>query len=239
MLEIDWVFPVWKPEQAEQKEGGATTVSTQREHALPIEQAYAWIADGDKRPLLVLRECDRCKGTDHALLTRTMDGEKTALLTHWFRCVKLPTNVLETDHPFAALFARSKDGERIPHLFFCDADGSNRTPLPGDQSQSDTWKVMFSYLERCYEGDASKSLKEMMGLLSQFDRIDNRERDIKGRMDQEAEKRGPDSERLDKYEAELEKLAKEREKLLAREREIRTLALKQLSENPLPETGAK
>ena len=200
-------------------------MSTQREHALPIDKAYALIAGDDKRPLLVLRECERCKGSDHALLSRTIDNEQTVLLTHWFRCVKLPPNVLETDHPLGKLFEPQKAGDRIPHLFFSDADGGNRMPLPGDQSQTETWEVMFSFLDRCYDGDAKKVIKELRALLNQFDKVDSREEEIKGRIDQEIEKRGPGSDRIAKYEAELAKLAKEREELFARERKIRALAL--------------
>jgi len=230
LLKVEWSYPVWKPAPTSDVPSG-NTVSVQREHALPLEEAYRWIAGDDRRPLLILRECERCRGTDHALLSRTLDNEQTVLLTHWFHCIKLPTNVLDSEHPFANLFARSKDGERLPHLFFCDPDGGNKTALPGDQSQSDTWEVMFSFLERCYDGDAKKAVKEMRALLSQFDRIDGREGEIKARIDREIEKRGPDSERLRKYEADLKKLDDERKKLVEREREIRALALLDLAES--------
>lgn len=186
----------------------------------------------DRRPLLVLRECEKCKGTDHALLSRSLDNEQTVLLTHWFHCVKLPPNVLEADHPLTNLFKRTKEGERIPHLFFVDPDGANKAPLPGDQAQTELWETMFAYLDRCYEGSAKKAVKEMRGLLSQFDRIDNQLEEIKGRMDREIEKRGPESEKLAKLEADVKKLEKEKEKLVAREKEIRALALKDLHEAP-------
>src|SRR5262249_15178583 len=150
---------------------GATTVATEVERALPLDEAFAWIAGDDHRPLLVLRECELCKGTDHALLSRTLDNEQTVLLTHWFRCVKLPSNVLGDKHPFTALF-RGQPGEKIPHLFFCDPDGQNRVALPGDQTQAQLWETMFGFLERCYKGDAKKAVKDLRTLLGQFDRID-------------------------------------------------------------------
>lgn len=229
-LEIEWTFPVWKPadDAGTPKPGG--TVVVQRERALPVEQAYALVTDGDRRPLLVMRECERCKGSDHALLSRTLDNEQTVLLTHWFRCIKLPPNVLEDDHPLHALFARQQEGERIPHLFFCDPDGSNKTELPGDQPQADLWKVMFSFLDRCYDGNAKKAVKDMRALLSQFDRVDSSEVELKARMDREIEKRGPDSDKMAKYEAQLAKLQQEREELFEREKKIRALALKDLAE---------
>jgi hypothetical protein len=206
----------------------------QIEHALPAAEAWQLTADGDKRPLLVLRECELCKGTDHALLNRSLDNEQTLLLTRWFRCVKLPPNVLDEKHPFYKLFERSKPGERIPHLFFSDPDGSNKMTLPGDQSQTELWEVMYGFLDRCYQGDAKKTVKELRGLLGQFDRIDSQQIEARARIDKEIEKSGPTSERLPRLEADLKKLAKEREDLLQREKKLRAMALKQLAEG----TGA-
>ncbi len=231
-LQITWDYPVWKPKEqpaGEQPKGG--TVVAQREYALPLAEAMELVVAEDRRPLLVMRECERCKGTDHALLSRSLDNEQTTLLTHWFHCIKLPPNVLEANHPLTALFQRQKEGERIPHLFFVDPDGTNKTPLPGDQSQTELWETMFSYLDRCYEGNAKKSIKEMRALLSQFDRIDNQIEEIKGRMDREIEKRGPESDKLAKLEADIKKLEQERTKLMEREKEIRSLALKDLNES--------
>jgi hypothetical protein len=232
-LKIEWAYPVWKPGDGSATAAPGTTVAAVAEHALPYEQALEFVVGGDKRPLLVLRECELCKGTDHALLSRTLDNEQTVLLTHWFHCVKLPPNVLGADHPLSQLFAAqlfaSRDGEKIPHLYFCDADGGNKTALPGDQSQTELWGVMFSFLERSYQGDAKKAVKEMRGILAQFDKLDSMEEEIKARIDRETEKRGPGSEKIRGYEQDLQSLAKERQKLLERERATRALALKELA----------
>lgn len=207
----------------ERKKGG--TVTVQREHALPLEQAMQLVVREDRRPLLVMRECEKCKGTDHALLSRSLDNEQTVLLTRWFHCVKLPPNVLSADHPLTALFKQSKEGERIPHLFFVDPDGANKTPLPGDQSQTQLWETMFSYLDRAYEGDAKKALKELRSILNQLDRIDSQATEIRGRVDKEIEKRGPDSDKLPKMEEQLAKLEEERKKFVEKELELRRSAL--------------
>jgi hypothetical protein len=227
-LKIEWAYPVWKPGDGSASAAPGTTVAAVTEHALPYEQALSLVVGDDKRPLLVLRECELCKGTDHALLSRTLDNEQTVLLTHWFHCVKLPPNVLGTNHPLSQLFAH-KDGEQIPHLYFCDPDGGNKTALPGDQSQTELWGVMFSFLERAYQGDAKKAIKDMRGILSQFDKIDSMEDEIKARIDRETEKHGPGSEKIRGYEQDLQALAKERQKLLERERATRELALKTLA----------
>lgn len=240
LLEIEWAYPVYKPTERVVREG-EVTVGTEVERALPLEQAYELIADGDRRPLLVLRECDLCKGTDHALLSRSLDNEQTVLLTHWFRCVKLPTNVLTEVHPLHNLFLREKEGARIPHLFFADPDGQNRKELPGDQPQSVLWDTMFDYLDRCYAEDAKSAVKELRQVLGQYDKIDAREQEIKGRIDREIEKNGPKSAKLKKLDRDLGKLTKEREKLAARERELRDLALQAMeapAEDPADAAGA-
>lgn len=229
LLQIEWVYPVWKPVASEQPAGDGRTVVKQVERALPLEQAYELVTDGDRRPVLILRECERCKGTDHAFLSRSLDNEQTVLLAHWFRCVKLPPNVLTENHPFYNLFKRVKEGERIPHLFFVDPDGSNKAELPGDQPQTVLWQTMLSYLERCYAESAKDAIKELRQLLSQFDKIDAEEVLVKGKLDKEIEKNGPESAKVQKLEADLAKLAKDREKLVAREKELRDLALKDMS----------
>lgn len=232
-LEIAWSHPVWKP--AESAPANGSTVAVQREHALSVAEAYAWVTGDDRRPLLVMRECELCKGSDHALLSRSLDNEQTVLLTHWFHCVKLPPNVLDEQHPFTNLFAA--DEERVPHLFFADPDGGNRLALPGDQSQAELWKVMFRYLDRCYDGNAKQAVKDMRALLSKFDTVDAMERELKERIDREIDKRGPQSRRLARMEADLAELHEKREELFAREREIRDLALKALAETPAVPAG--
>jgi hypothetical protein len=227
-LRVDWTYPVWKPRAAEAAAGG-TTVAVEIEHALPLDQAFAWVAGDDHRPLLVLRECDLCKGTDHALLSRTLDNEQTVLLTHWFRCVKLPTNVLDAKHPFTALFRNGQSGEHLPHLFFCDADGEHYVPLPGDQTQSQLWETMLGFLERSYKGDAMKAVKELRVMLSQFDRIDALEDTVLAKLDDELDRNGSKSPKAGKYQADLDKLAKDRAELVQKEQKVRALALRDLN----------
>jgi len=240
LLEVNWVHPVYRAIETPttpQREG--QTVAVMEERALPVEQAYEFVTDGDRRPLLVLRECDRCKGTDHALLSRTLDNEQTVLLTHWFRCVKLPTNVLNEKHPLYNMFKPAKEGDRIPHLFFADPDGQNRVALPGDQPQTQLWATMLSYLDRCYAESAKEAIKELRQVLSQYDMLDEQEQETKGRIDREIEKRGPESDKLPKLEADLAKFAKERQKLLAKEKELRDLALKGMPSTGSPNSPVK
>lgn len=229
---------MWKPKTPDAKPADGQTVAVEVRRALPLEQAYEVVTDGDRRPLLVLRECEKCKGTDHALLDRSLDNEQTVLLTHWFKCVKLPPNILDRDHPLTNLFKVEKEGDPVPHLFFVDADGTHKAPLPGDQSQAELWDTMFSYLDRCYEGNAKKAVKELRQLLDQYDKIDGNEQEIRNRIDREIEKNGLKSPKLKKLDKDLARLTKDREKLKAREKELREEALELLVAAPAEEPAA-
>src|SRR5580765_468423 len=218
LLSIAWTYPV--PETPSAPNG---TVAA---HPLTLEEALAFIAGDDPRPLLVLRECERCRGTDHALLIGDLDNEQTKLLTQWFHCVKLPPNVLEERHPLRVLFRPEHQGEWIPHLFLCDRDGSNRTAMSGGQSQTEVWAAMYAQLERNYDTDARKVVKDLRVMLSRFDELDAREKQCRQRLAAEEEKNGAATEKAQRCVAELTAVQSERRVLLAKEKALRTLAPK-------------
>ena len=161
------------------------------------------------------------------MLSRTLDNEQTVLLTHWFRCVKMPPNVLTEKHPFYNLFKKGEGEKKVPHLFFADPNGDNKVALPGDQSQSDLWKVMFTYLDRCYDENAKVAIKQLRKVLGQYDKLDAAEQLVRSRIDKEIEKNGPKSKKLKKFDKDLAELAEERDKLRKKEQELRDLALKE------------
>ena len=235
MLKVEWTYPVYKATTPARKPG-QRTVAKEVDRALPVEKAFEVVAVGDKRPLLILRECELCKGTDHAMLSRTLDNEQTVLLTHWFRCVKLPPNVLNEKHPFYNLFKKGEKEKKVPHLFFSDPNGDNKKALPGDQAQSVLWKVMFSYLDRCYDENAKVAIKQLRKILGSYDKLDAAEQLIRSRIDKEIEKNGPKSRKLAKFDKDLAKCAKQRKELRKKEAELRDLALKAPVE-PKPETA--
>jgi hypothetical protein len=141
-------------------EGSDRTVAIQK-RALPLEEALARICRNDPRPLLVLRECVRCTGTEDALLMRMADNERTFLLSRWFHCVKLPPAVLEPDHPFHALFP----GEKPAHVFVSRADGSLRHDLVGTYSQVELWTAMKRVLASEYRDDPDRALGKLSRIL--------------------------------------------------------------------------
>ena len=224
-LRLEWNFPVFRVERStDDARGQSATVTGSESVALTREEAIKWVANDDRRPMLVLRECDACGGTDDALLNRRMNNEKTLLLATWFRCIKLPTHVMKANHPFHNLFA----GEHPPHLFLCRHDGTGAIPMTGGQSQAELWQAMTGLLRECYTRDAEVAIKEWLKLFTKFDHCDTMEQTLAERFDEELEKNGPKSLKLAEIKADIERIRKEREKALAKEKEVRDLGLKPL-----------
>jgi len=220
-LKIAWDYP----SHAEKKTEEGRTTATQARRALPAAEAYAAIAGDDRRPLLVLRECLKCNGTDDALMTRKEDNERTLLMSRWFHCVKLPPDVLEEDHPFHALFAGAKPG----HLFLAQASGDGRTDLTGQQSRTELWDLMEATLDVAYESDPDSALGRLQKLLDRFDKLDDTLADRKDRLDDLIESGDADSPKAEKVRKEIADL--EAEKAKARADAIKLSELKLSEEN--------
>ncbi len=219
-LKMVWDYPVWKPEEVEGQAGGTGSSVVLR--ALPRADAFAYIAKEDLRPILALRECDSCTGTDDALLSRTDDNEKTFLMARWFHCVKLPTHVLEENHPFRSTFAE----DHPPHLFLASSDGNLLTPLTGEQSRTELWDGMFALLEEEYLKDAKKSLRDIQRLLDEYDTLDAREDRLLEQFEAEIEKRGPKSHKLAKIRKDIDRVTIAKKRALGKEAKVSDLGLK-------------
>ena len=188
------------------------------------------------RPLLVLRECLHCTGTDDALLTRQADNEKTMLLSRWFHCVKLPPDVLDDDHPFRNLFhADPQDGDEdgapgAAHLFVARHDGSGRIDLDGAQSRTELWEAMGELLSSEYAKKTDRALKELLRTLDKYDVLDERIAQLEVDVDQRIEEDGPSSKKVKKMQKELAKLRAERDELREKAARISALQLKKSKE---------
>ncbi|MEM1451277.1 MAG: hypothetical protein AAF957_09095 [Planctomycetota bacterium] len=230
LLSIEWDYPVYKPEKKETK--GSVARSVRR--ALSREDALKVIAGDDPRPLLVLRECKVCNGTDEALLKGGVDNEKTFLLARWFHCVKLPVDVMEENHPFHNLFTL----EQPEHLFVSSLDGENHDPLESDTSRVALWESMKGVIKDEYKGKADSSLKKIAKTLDKMDVVDERLREAKASRDEILEKEGPKSRKLGKIEKQIAKYETEAEKLHATVAKASALELKRQHE-ALREKNAK
>lgn len=205
------------------------TVAKRARVAMDRQVAFYSIAEESRKPLLVLRECRMCNGTDDALLSRGGGNERTLIMARWFQCVKLPIEVLEEDHPFANLFPE----EHPPHLFIARWDGSNATPLRGDQSRTELWDHMHSMLESEYKGDYRKATKEIEKIIYQYDVLDEKIARLEIAIDDEIERKGPKSKKLKKLQKDLDKAQKEMDDSKKREANLTSqLKLRKVDEKP-------
>lgn len=236
-LRIAWEYPVYEPEAAAEPTAPGGTFSVQERRALPAADAYRILAGEDQRPLLVLRECFWCNGTDDALLSTSEDNERTFLLSQWFHCVKLQPDTLDEDHPFRNLFAADDPS----HLFVSTWSGEKRLDLLGDQSRTELWNAMETVLQSEYSDSVRRPLKELTSMLAKFDDLDVRIAQLEDRVDELIEEDGKSSPKLRRTRAQLEKAKKERSELLARRQKISDLGLTP-TPAPAPEgagTGAR
>jgi hypothetical protein len=208
LLTLDWSYPVYAPPAVALAEGATSARAVRK--ALTYEQAFAEIAGEDPRPLLVLRECAVCNGTDNALLSRSVDNERTFLMARWFHCVKLPVDVLSDDHPFRSLFP----GGRSEHLFLATRDGAQRIALEGERSRAELWSAMSSVLASDYADEPERALKGIQRKLDRLDAADQRLGELQSRYDELLESESANSAKLKKARQKLAEGRAERDALL-------------------------
>ena len=221
-LLLDWHYPVYVSESERLWEETGEISTFARGGALSREEAFRFIAGDDPRPLLVLRECTSCNGTDWALLQREESNEKTLLLARWFHCVKLPPHVLHQQHALRKLFPE----EDPPHLFLSSRDGSNLVALEGDQSRTELWHGMQRVLREEYRKDPNRALRGIVDLLARYDRLDALEQVKLALIEREVERRGPEAPKLRRLHKDLEGIRQEKDELFRREAALLDLELR-------------
>lgn len=198
------------------------TVAAARAKALPFADAVALLADGDPRPLLVLRESWPLGAADQVEMDRKLDNEKTILLAKWFRCVSVADSVRHADHPLHSLFTASP----APRLVLCAADGGHLTGFAGSENLSRLWAAMIDLLGRHVDGDCVAAVHEEMGILSRFDHLDSMETEFATRLDRLLESAAPSQREITQLRARLAELQRERTALEALERKVMGLLAK-------------
>jgi len=197
------------------------TVSRRVERALVRVVAFIDVAKGDMRPLLVLRECKLCNGTDDALLSSYESNEDILMMAKWFHCVKLPPTVLDETHPYHSLFQE----KHPPHLFVSKWDGTAHIPLKGDLSRGELTDNLYSMLGMTYDGKAKPRVKKLKKLLYLYDMLDEKIQRLEITIDDELEKRGPRSKKIAKYRNQLNKALKEMTSLKEDEKKLYDMKL--------------
>ena len=173
--------------------------------ALTREEAFRYVAGTDPRPLLVLRECQVCNGTDDALLSKGADNERTFLLSTWFHCIKLPVDVTEPNHPFYELFGH----EDPEHFFVATIDGALKTTLESQTSRAEMWEAMGSVLSATYKKDPQPVVKLVQKSLDRMDVLDERLLDLRDKRNALLETEGEGSTKLQKVDWDIAQVTAE------------------------------
>jgi hypothetical protein len=223
-MKLQWDYPIHGSHKTKVYDENQT-VSQAVPRALIRAVAFLDIAKSDLRPLLVLRECKLCNGTDDALLSSYESNEDILMMAKWFHCVKLPTRVLDETHPFHNLF----NEKHPPHLFVSKFDGTEHIPLKGDLSRSELISNLYTMLDMTYEKQAKPRIKKLKKLLYQYDMLDEKIQRLEITIDDELEKRGPKSKKLKKYYAQLEGAKKDMAEAKEKEVELYDIKLKESS----------
>lgn len=192
------------------------------EQPVPLAEALQRITHGDARPLLVLRECSACAGTDQAILHRNMTHERVVLLSHWFHCVRLPNHVIDATHPLHALFAE----ELPPHFYFLQPDGTGKVAFDGRQPQSKLLEAMLDVLRRSYVEDAGEAADRWARLLARFDHLDTLRESVQDQLDAEVERHGPGTALGNELRAQLAKVDADMTAALLKEQQLAKLTLR-------------
>jgi hypothetical protein len=224
-LEIDWRHPVYTPRPGAEGDG---TRALPRREALSTDDAMAALTSGDRRPVLVLRECLKCSGTEDALMSSKEDNERTYLLSRWFQCVKVSPDVLEEDHPFHALFA----GEKPAHLFVANPDGSARHDLQGEHSRRELWSAMEGAIAANYVGTAERALGKLAKLLDAMDEADRLLGELETRYELLLAEGKADSPSAVKLQKEIAEHRARRDELLTQADEVSALELRPPARSP-------
>ncbi len=216
-LRVDWDFPAFPPETTE-----GDTVAPKVYRALPAEEAIKRLAGTDRRPLLVLRECWICQGSESALLNVKEASEKTLLFAKWFHCIRLDDSVRHETHPCHKLLQESG----MPHLLLCESNGATLTPLDGKRPQSQLWSAMRKVLRQAYTKDPDQAVRELFKVLAEHDHLDSREAEVAAQLQSMLDKQAKTSPAVRELEQELARIATQRADLQKRQDEIADLGLK-------------
>jgi len=218
LLAVEWDYAAVL--DAKTKPEGPTS-SESRMQALSREAALEQLTKGDLRPILILRECEGCAGSEVALFNRKVDNERTQMLAQFFHCVKFRPNVLAENHPYRQLF----DAERPAHLMLLSADGTTAIPFDGAQSQSDLWKGMHAMLKQEYTRSAEAAALQLSNLMNEYDVVDLERKALREELEAELERDGA-SHRASTLTAKMRKVETKLRELEQREARLLDLGLK-------------
>lgn len=153
-------------------------------------------------------------------MTAALGSERFKLASKWFHCVRLGEEVRNEGHPYHALVK----GKNPARLVLVSRDGSKLTRLLGTAEHKVSWEKIRSVLRKDYKKDPTNAVKAIERLLSKFDALDNKRKELRSLRDRAAKSNRKD--RIKLVEKKLAANEKERQTLLAKKAKLAELGLR-------------
>lgn len=164
------------------------------------------------------------EGEDNAkvqgMLDAALKSERFQLASTWFHCVRMDASVLDKDSPYYPLF----EGNNPPRLVLVSRKAERYVPFLGTTSQGVNWADIASVLKVDYKKDATRAVKGIERLLSKFDAVDNRIKELNAQLERATEAQA--ASKIKKLQAKLAEEDKERQKLFDEKKELEDLGLR-------------
>lgn len=190
------------------------------EQIVDAEGLIRSIAGDDGKPLMILRRSKQADKRIQKLLDAALKSERFQLAARWFNCIQVDDAVLEKDHAYHLLFK----GANPPALLLASPDGKKIEDFLGTKADKINWNDISSVLTASYKGNPTKAVKGLERLLSKFDALDNKRKELNAQIERCNEKQ--DAAKLKKLKVKMEEQEKERQEVLAEEKELRELVLR-------------
>ncbi len=178
------------------------------------------ITKGDGKPLMILRRATEVDKTMKRLLNGALESERFQLASKWFQCIQVDDAVLEEDNEYHVLFEQ----RRPTTLILASPDGKKIVNFLGTKSKKVNWRDINGVLKASYKGDPTKAVKGLEKLLSKFDALDDRRKELNSQLERCAKKK--DAKKIKSLQAKLAKQERDREDIIEQEKRLRELVLR-------------
>ena len=189
------------------------------------------ITKGDGKPLMILRRAAKVDKTMKRLLNGALESERFQLASKWFQCIQVDDAVLEEDNEYHVLFEQ----RRPPTLILASPDGKKIVRFLSTKSQKVNWRDIGGVLKASYKGDPTKAVKGLEKLLSKFDALDDKRKELNEQIARAAKKN-----QTSKIKALRKKLAKveiERTAVFEAKQRLQKIGLRSLSPRKKKKAG--
>jgi hypothetical protein len=124
------------------------------------------------------------------------------------------------EHPWSELF----DERRPERVVIISRDGKTKVGYLSTRQKKVDWNGLARVLRRDYKRNATTAVKKINQLLSQYDAIDSRKKQVEAQL--ASSKADKDERKTKKYEKQLAELLEDKAKLEKEEKKLRDLGLR-------------